>query len=812
MMEMEMNAELERDGGSEDAEQSSEGSSAGTVFCTLEQDYAKLIKEMKNNEALAPYEEEYTRLFESLYKAHRNENELTEKCKLLQEEVMQYVEKIDELETNLETNEQTIAKLKHEITNSMKLADAAHSREQNAQEIIENLRGALKKFKQELNQKDKLASEQVTLMNKQKEGLGSDRDKFIGEIETLRERLKATTKYNSELEIRSAELENQRTEIQENLDAQLNEYSKEHRLREKAEETIQQLQEEIKKNINELQTINSSLKTMGSHATKLEFQLKDQKLTNETLQQEINKLLSKKLNIQLEFDNLNIQYQNNEKKLSECERKVDMMKIEIQKMRDENSKLKTEKEQLSKKIMKEENLKSTAQDNLKQTQISHRNAELEIYSLQKFLEEEKKIKEKIIREKEANGKAVAGLKETIKSLQMEANINEQIRRKMELTIEDAGQNAEELKRKIFHLEKERDKYCHEAQELFDKVEDHIDDLKIKRTEISDFKKRLYEAESKLRQQHNAYETLKGENNSQLTNLSEAKDEIRELKQKLKVTNKQVEQLKEEVALKEVSITNGEFLLGKAEKEKEELKSELQKSFKTVSMLKQKIEEMKNEEKHLRLNENHAQMKINRQKKENDAVLVERDVLGTQLVRRNDEISLLYNKIRVLEDIIQRGENQYAQRLEEIRLFKLEVQKLRSEKILLIKNINNTSDLKFELVHMQQDLTREKLKVTALEEELQNPSNIHRWRKLEGTDPDMFEMLKKVQILQKRIIKMSSQLIVKEKTIEYTEKLYTNVREILGKQPGSEMTEMLSKTRKALIDRSNKIKKETCLSP
>lgn len=39
---------------------------------------------MKSNETLAPYEEEYTRLFESLYKAHRNENELTEKCRLLQ--------------------------------------------------------------------------------------------------------------------------------------------------------------------------------------------------------------------------------------------------------------------------------------------------------------------------------------------------------------------------------------------------------------------------------------------------------------------------------------------------------------------------------------------------------------------------------------------------------------------------------------------------------------------------------------------------------------------------------------------------------
>lgn len=138
-------------------------------------------------------------------------------------------------------------------------------------------------------------------------------------------------------------------------------------------------------------------------------------------------------------------------------------------MRDENSKLKKEKEFLAKKVMKEENLKSTAQDDLKQTQISHKNAELEIYSLQKFLEEEKKMKEKIIREKEANGKAVAGLKETIKSLQMEINIHEQIRKKMELTIEDAKQGIEESKRKMFHLEKERDKYCHEAQELVDKV-------------------------------------------------------------------------------------------------------------------------------------------------------------------------------------------------------------------------------------------------------------------------------------------------------------------------------------------------------
>lgn len=74
---------------------------------------------------------------------------------------MQYAEKIEDLEKIVEADEQNISKLKQEINNALKLADAAHSREQNAQEIIENLRGAIKKLQQDISQKEKLASEQV---------------------------------------------------------------------------------------------------------------------------------------------------------------------------------------------------------------------------------------------------------------------------------------------------------------------------------------------------------------------------------------------------------------------------------------------------------------------------------------------------------------------------------------------------------------------------------------------------------------------------------------------------------------------------
>ena len=53
--------------------------------------------------------------------------------------------------------------------------------------------------------------------------------------------------------------------------------------------------------------------------------------------------------------------------------------------------------------------------------------------------------------------------------------------------------------------------------------------------------------------------------------------------------------------------------------------------------------------------------------------------------------------------------------------------------------------------MRSDLTHRHVyvhQVKALSEELENPDNTHRWRKLEGADPGTFEMVQKIQALQK----------------------------------------------------------------
>ena len=78
---------------------------------------------------------------------------------------------------------------------------------------------------------------------------------------------------------------------------------------------------------------------------------------------------------------------------------------------------------------------------------------------------------------------------------------------------------------------------------------------------------------------------------------------------------------------------------------------------------------------------------------NFQVINERDILGTQLIRRNDELALLYEKIKIQQSTLNKGERQYSQRLEDIRILKLEIKKMRRERGILSKSVANVDDLR-----------------------------------------------------------------------------------------------------------------------
>ena len=127
-----------------------------------------------------------------------------------------------------------------------------------------------------------------------------------------------------------------------------------------------------------------------------------------------------------------------------------------------------------------------------------------------------------------------------------------------------------------------------------------------------------------------------------------------MKRKLKIMNHQIDQLKEEITSKEAALVKEHQIHQKVEKQKDALKAELQSMKKEAAESKAYIEQQEAEERKLLKIISEADAERLRQKKELDQVVSERDILGTQLVRRNDELALLYEKIKIQQSTLDKG--------------------------------------------------------------------------------------------------------------------------------------------------------------
>jgi len=264
-------------------------------------------------------------------------------------------------------------------------------------------------------------------------------------------------------------------------------------------------------------------------------------------------------------------------------------------------------------------------------------------------------------------------------------------------------------------------------------------------------------------------------------------------------------LKDEIETKDQALTQVHYEKAEKMKEIDVVQSDLknyQEKFKVAEQAKLKLD---NEIEKLTYIIKESYEEIEKLKKDYQNVINERDILGTQLIRRNDELALLYEKIKILQNTLARGEIQYQERLEDIRLLKFKIGDHKSELRIIKSQASQIPDLRKEIYGLQQQLLTERLQVKALSEELENPLNIHRWRKLEGTDPDTWENLQKIQTLQKRLIKKTEEVVEKDVIIQEKEKLYVELKNLLARQPGPEVAEQLSIYQQNLKEKTSQMK-------
>merc|ERR1712147_229239 len=572
------------------------------------------------------------------------------------------------------------------------------------------------------------------------------------------------------------------------------------------EKELKQAQSDSDDKGTEIKNLQNQMMKKKDENTILSSQVKDLKLSAERSNKE-NRLLETRFNrlqgeYQAQADVADQLAADIQKKLNELKSRDD----EIGKLKQEMARLKTMREAVQRKLQNSEESRieiEQKRDTLKSQLIA---LEKDRERLLRIHEQNKKHVDELARERDILNKNF--LKQSAATSQQLdlVRLHEQNKKNLEQEIASYRDESAKQRRIIFQLEKEREKYINETSDLNHRLNNLMEDIKIKKMEINESQKKIIEATARLKQQQNLYESCRSDRNLYLKNLMESQDETNEMKKKLKIMTHQIDQFKEEIGNKESALAKVNLEHVRIEKEKESLRGELQRMRKSLTESRTQLSGMEKEVSNLQQVIRDADTDKKNQQKELDRVTTERDILGTQLVRRNDELTLLHEKTKLQQSTMMKGEEHYKARQDDIRVMKLELSKMRREKRILLQSVKSCDELRRQVFTTQRELLRERTRCRALEEELENPMNIHRWRRLEGSDPSSFELIQQVHALQKRLIQKTEEIAGKEFTIAEKETVYIELREILARQPGPEAAEQLHEFQRSLKNKTKQLKR------
>eukprot|EP00887_Chlorella_sp_A99_P000486 scaffold17.g486.t1 len=775
---------------------------------SVEQECSEVLRELAGEPALDRFRSEYEKVFRALKKSHDNERRLVKKCRELNSEIVAGAAKVQAALTLSEEDQATVAALKKEIEKSWKMVDASHEKELKAKEQIAQLKLEISNMTRLLEQGAAVGlAEEADLQEliRQKEELARERDVQVEQIVSLRSEVASFNERMRAAEIEKAGLDEEVQGLREQVAQRKAEADKELKRKERLEKEIRDMRAVLEARQSDIRDKAAAVQQSEEHVAKLQGLLRESQAANERLQKEYNTLTERvaRLHHTLEehiHQNTQLLAENSQRQV-EIKHKED----EIRALREEAAKASKVREQTATKLLLLERQKAEVEQKRDALKSEVAGLEREIELARRQVDSEQRKQEEMTKERERLNKARTSAENATAKHADLVKVTETMKKNLEQELQTYRMDLAKQEATIRDLEREKGRFVAEANDTNFKYTAAVEELGLRDSAVLDLQKRIAEGEAKLRQQHDLYEAVCSERNTYSRQLIDVQDEVRELRRRLKLLTHQVDTLKSEISSREGSLAKEQGDHARAQKDCEALHAEINRVVAAAREQEEAMATQRVEAQRLQGVLAEAEQERLRLRKEHDAVVGERDALGGQLVRRNEELRLLYEKIRIQQSTLQRGQAQYRERLAEIRVLRIRVTQLQQELAKLKSSVANADVLKREVHHLNRELLVERTKVKALGEELENPLNVHRWRKLEGSDPSAYEMVLKIQALQRRLISKTEEVVEKDLLISEKEKLYLELKSILARQPGPQAAEQLSLYQASLREKTKQMK-------
>jgi len=781
---------------------------SASAFDSLEREFTDVLGGLEGDPSLEQYRVEFEKLFRALKKSHNQEKRLVRKCRELNTEILSNAAKVQAALKISNEDQATISSLREDIDKAWNEVDASRDKEQKATENIEKLHDEVERLSNLVEKADIQYSKQATEISRlshQKDDLRLQAEQENEKIQSFEAQLREARELNKQQSAENESLKHQVFALTEELGTCNGKLEHERRQRDRLDEELNDEKKKTEGKTKEHIDLQYTIVLSKNKVTQLEQQLHDANAINEKYKIENDHVTN-------QMQQLNESLEDQKDKIAEAHDDLQKSRQDAKLSQAEQTRILTEKSQLERKFEKEHKTVIYFQQLLEDAKAASNASQNEVQSLKKEIDNFKRREDQarrqldaLEREKNMHLNRIQRTHDEAKKVDEEVMHQVQIVKSLEKDLKSAKDEYTKQLALVRAVEKERDRHIGEAVEQRNACEQLNEENRLRDIQLKESRKTISDLQQSSEEQSKIYDSMRSERNKNSKQLLEAQTEIENLLKKNNDLNLEIKNLRLELASKDSALVKEHFDLRKETTQKEQHKNEISRMKQVIQQNDDIIHRQEASVRRLELEIRKMDEESLMQRKEYDQVINERDILGTQLIRRNDELALLYEKVKIQQSTLRNGEMQYQSRLEDMRLLKLKIKDIQRELSVARGGVVNIDGLTRELMQKQRELLHERTKVKALSEELENPMNVHRWRKLDGSDPATFDMIKKMQLLQRRLIKKTEQVIEKDSILQEQGKKYLEIKKVLARQPGPEVSEQLAVYQSGIKEKSKQMK-------
>lgn len=733
------------------------------------------------------YRNQYETLLGALKLGHSREASLDKQCQKLEEQSLTANQSQKDMEGKVHT-------LQSDLDTIKSLLASSNSREDRAKALVSKLHDELERLT-DLVDKSEVATTQKDTEIKR---LSSDVEEWKNNATRASEKINAMDieqqKQKSQIEqlrLASEEMRNKNIALEEQICERDDEVKRQNGHRRRVETELDETQAKLESKTKECIDLQYNINMTESRIGSLEGQLIQSKKAAGAREEELKNEMVKTANMTTSLGKQRQKSVSLSEKLSQAEK-------EVKKRGNEINRLKLDKSQLERSLESEKKSLLRQQQLVEDGKAAHRIANDKIELLKKELDAKRKRENQCQREilmlKRENAMATGRIQQSedkAKKTGQDLQHNEQIIASLEKELAEAHGASAKQEIETRRLESECDALRHQVKDSSTKYERLADEMKMQKNKAKELNAMLEETQSQIDAGKKLHDATRVDMNNTLKDLTDAQREINELEEDKKSSQRLIDSLRSEITMKESCLVREHYECSREKAQKELYADEMSRLKKSIAENESSIRTHQSEVRNLGTTIRKLENSASTQRREYDHAISERDILGTQLIRRNDEVALLHEKVKILKNTQNRGEVQYNARLDDIRILKVKVRDLQRQLVVSKGGQAGVGELLRNLTLVKKELAKERLKVKALSDELENPLNVHRWRKLEGSDPAAYEMIQKIQLLQKRLLLKSEEIERKNSVIKEHEKRKQEMEKTIARQPGPDVSEQLN---------------------